>query len=172
MVHHNSSIAPGRRDRPQWQLTEAAVKDEEDEMKCAHPWGLSLIHLFHFRCSSLVRPPRPSSTPSCLWLIPLIRLIKLNVNLGQQDWWRTGGRRGQGWACCGAAVMMTNGVLSRNCAFSQWASGGRPGFRFAMQSWYCWKKSDIKKLILVHLWWADKFYFYCIIEWYYSIGKF
>lgn len=62
-----------------------------------------------------------------LWLIPLIRLIKLNVSLGQ-DWWRTGGWRGQDRACCGAVVMMSNGVESRNCTFGQWASGGRAGF--------------------------------------------
>lgn len=63
----------------------------------------------------------------CLWLIPLIRLIKLNVSLGQ-DWWRTGVWRGQDRDRCGATVMMSNGVLSRTCTFSQRASGGRPGF--------------------------------------------
>lgn len=28
IVHHNSTAAPGGRDRPRWRLTEAAVKDE------------------------------------------------------------------------------------------------------------------------------------------------
>lgn len=37
IVHHNSNIAPGRRDRPQRRLTEAAVKDEDDEMKYGNP---------------------------------------------------------------------------------------------------------------------------------------
>ena len=91
----------------------------------------------------------------CLWLIPLIRLIKLNVSLGQ-DWWRTGGWRGQDRACCRAAVMMSNGVESRNCTFGQWASGGRAGF------------SRIRLLYRAglvksgHFWQRDDFWFYCI----------
>lgn len=97
-------------------------------MKCADPQGL-------FPHSSFSLPLLISCAASlsllhslCFWLIPLIRLIKLNVSLGQ-DWWRTGGWRGQDGACRGAAVMMSNGVLGRNCTFSQLACGGRPGFR-------------------------------------------
>lgn len=64
IVHHNFNIAAGKRDRPQWQLTEAAVKDEDNGMKCADPLGLSPIHHFLFQCSSLVQPLNPSITPS------------------------------------------------------------------------------------------------------------
>lgn len=77
----------------------------------------------------LISCPAPQSLHHslCLWLIPLIRLIKQNVNLGQ-DWLRTGGWRGQDSDCCGDALMMSNGVWSRRWTFSQWAAGGRRGF--------------------------------------------
>lgn len=77
----------------------------------------------------LISCPAPPSLHHslCLWLIPLIRLIKQNVDLGQ-DWLRTGGWRGQDSDCCGAALMMSNGVWSRRWTFSQWAAGGRRGF--------------------------------------------